>query len=103
EIFADGLLELFKPAVGQLDERVLAVRQSQMELRHSIETLADDLKKIAELQNSKMELEPYLKKLTNARRRVMLANNILQNAQDRLNRLQTHVNKELAKKKALLD
>ena len=40
-----------------------------------------DLKKIAELQGIPIDLEPYVKKLNNSRRRVMLVNNILQNAQ----------------------
>ena len=40
-----------------------------------------DLKKIAELQGIPIDLEPYVKKLNNSRRRVMLINNILQNAQ----------------------
>ena len=38
-----------------------------------------DLKKISEQQQAPVELDPYLKKLNNARRRVMLVNNILQN------------------------
>jgi Snapin/Pallidin len=43
-----------------------------------------DLKKISELQqeqSASIELEPYLKKLNNARRRIVLVNNILQNVQ----------------------
>jgi len=43
-----------------------------------------DLKRISELQQqqgSSLDLEPYLKKLNNARRRVVLVNNVLQNAQ----------------------
>lgn len=40
-----------------------------------------ELKLIAELQDLPVDLESYVKRLSNARRRVMLVNNILQNAQ----------------------
>jgi FtsZ-binding cell division protein ZapB len=106
EALTDGMIGLLQPAVEELDERVLAVRQSQIELRQSIDSLAEDLKKISELQQqqcSGLNLEPYLKKLNNARRRVMLVNNILQNAQERLGKLHFNVSKETARRKALLD
>ena len=40
-----------------------------------------DLHRLCELQEIPVDLEPYVKKLMNSRRRVMLVNNILQNAQ----------------------
>jgi len=40
-----------------------------------------DLHRLSELQEIPVDLEPYVKKLMNSRRRVMLVNNILQNAQ----------------------
>jgi len=43
-----------------------------------------DLKRISELQQQQapsIDLEPHLKKLNNARRRIVLVNNVLQNAQ----------------------
>ena len=40
-----------------------------------------DLRRLSELQELPVDLEPYVKKLMNSRRRVMLVNNILQNAQ----------------------
>ena len=43
--------------------------------------LSLDLHKLQELQEMPLDLEPYVKKLMNSRRRVMLVNNILQNAQ----------------------
>lgn len=106
EHIAGGLIGLLKPAVEELDERVLSVRQSQTELRQSIDSLAEDLKHISELQQqqgSSLDLEPYLKKLNNARRRVVLVNNVLQNAQERLSKLHYSVSKETARRKALLD
>lgn len=103
DAIADGLVDLLKPSVEEIDSRVKTVRESQIELRQQIDLVAEDLKKIAELQGIPIDLEPYVKKLNNSRRRVMLVNNILQNSQDRLNKLYSNVSKETAKQKALVD
>jgi SNARE-associated protein Snapin len=103
EVLADGIVGLLKPAIEEIDERVTAVRESQADLRQHIDSLAEDLKKISELQQIPVDLDPYLKKLSSARRRVMLVNNILQNTQERLSKLHYNVSKETARKKALLD
>lgn len=102
------MIGLLKPAVEELDERVSAVRQSQTELRQNIDSLAEDLKRISDVQQQQqqavnIDVEPYLKKLSNARRRIVLVNNVLQNAQERLNKLHYNVSKETARRKALLD
>ena len=102
KLFADGLFNLLKPAVEELDESVLAVRHSQLELRQQIDSLTEDLKKINEQLQTKFDLEPYLKKLNNARRRIMLVNNIMQNVQERVNRLHSSVLKDVGRKKDLL-
>uniref|UniRef100_A0A6I8PPX5 Biogenesis of lysosome-related organelles complex 1 subunit 7 n=1 Tax=Ornithorhynchus anatinus TaxID=9258 RepID=A0A6I8PPX5_ORNAN len=56
-------------------------RESQVELREQIDNLATELCRINEDQKVALDLDPYVKKLLNARRRVVLVNNILQNAQ----------------------
>jgi len=103
DALAEGLVDLLKPAVEEIDERVRSVRQSQFDLRQNIDSLAEDLKKISEAQPNNVDLDSYIKKLNNSRRRVMLVNNILQNAQDRLSKLHYNVSKETARRKALLD
>uniref|UniRef100_A0A0B8RTM1 SNARE-associated protein Snapin n=1 Tax=Philothamnus irregularis TaxID=1899461 RepID=A0A0B8RTM1_9SAUR len=103
DVFAEGLLEFLRPAVGQLDNHVHAVRESQVELREHIDSLAAELCRINEDQKVALDLDPYVKKLLNARRRVVLVNNILQNAQERLRRLNHSVGKETARRKAFLD
>ncbi|XP_031557104.1 SNARE-associated protein Snapin-like [Actinia tenebrosa] len=103
EALAEGLLHLFQPAIEELDSKVHTVRQSQVELRTQIDTLTEDLHRLQELQEMPLDLEPYVKKLMNSRRRIMLVNNILQNAQERLGRLHQSVTKETAKRKSLLD
>ncbi|TMS18656.1 SNARE-associated protein Snapin [Larimichthys crocea] len=85
---AEGLVDLLKPAIQQLDLHVHSVRESQVELREHIDNLATELCRINEHQKVALDLDPYVKKLLNARRRVVLVNNILQNAQERLRRTQ---------------
>ncbi|XP_077111104.1 SNARE-associated protein Snapin [Ranitomeya variabilis] len=103
DVFAEGLLELLNPAVLQLDSHVHAVRESQVDLREHIDSLASELCRINEDQKVALDLDPYVKKLLNARRRVVLVNNILQNAQERLRRLNHSVAKETARRRAMLD
>ncbi|XP_076353707.1 SNAP associated protein [Tachypleus tridentatus] len=103
DALADGLIELLRPTVEQIDERVKSTRISQMELRQQIDSLAEDLRHVSENQHVPYDLDIYVKKLMNAKRRVMLVSNILQNAQERLNRVHHNVAKETAKRKALLE
>ncbi|PFX18497.1 SNARE-associated protein Snapin-like [Stylophora pistillata] len=101
--FTEGILQMFRPAVEELDNKALSVRKSQVELREQIDKLAQELHRLSELQEFPVDLEPYVKKLMNSRRRVMLVNNIVQNAQERLGRLHQSVTRETAKRKALLE
>ncbi|NXJ99890.1 SNAPN protein, partial [Corythaixoides concolor] len=105
-------------------------RESQVELREHIDSLATgetwefaphplgvcgpldalppsalslELCRINEDQKVALDLDPYVKKLLNARRRVVLVNNILQNAQERLRRLNHSVAKETVRRKAMLE
>ncbi|KAM4549810.1 SNARE-associated protein Snapin [Fundulus diaphanus] len=100
---AEGLLELIRPTIQQLDLHVHSVRESQVELREHIDNLATELYRINEHQKVVLDLDPYVKKLLNARRRVVLVNNILQNAQERLRRLNHNVAKETARRKTMLE
>uniref|UniRef100_A0A8C6UNH3 Biogenesis of lysosome-related organelles complex 1 subunit 7 n=1 Tax=Neogobius melanostomus TaxID=47308 RepID=A0A8C6UNH3_9GOBI len=103
DVLAEGLIDLLKPAIQQLDLHVHSVRESQVDLREHIDNLATELCRINEQQKVALDLDPYVKKLLNARRRVVLVNNILQNAQERLRRLNHNVAKETARRKTMLE
>ncbi|XP_051949075.1 SNARE-associated protein Snapin-like [Xyrauchen texanus] len=103
DALAEGMLDLLRPAVQQIDLHVHSVRESQVELREHIDNLASELCRINEHQKMALDLDPYVKKLLNARRRVVLVNNILQNAQERLRRLHHNVAKETARRKTMLE
>lgn len=121
DTLAEGLMGLIKPTVDQLDERVKATRLkdifqciislfnvfnfriSQIELKQCIESLTEELKKISESQQTQVDLDAYVKKLINAKHRVTVLSNILQNAQDRLNKVHQSIERETVKRKALLE
>lgn len=122
DTLAEGLMGLIKPTVDQLDERVRATRYStnckhrltftlyscffrisQLELKQCIESLSEELKKISESQQTSIDLDAYVKKLINAKQRVTVLTNILQNAQDRLNKVHMSIDKEVVQRKILLE
>ncbi|CAG0884015.1 unnamed protein product [Darwinula stevensoni] len=81
DLLADGIVNMLKPTVDQIEERIKFTRIRQVELHQHIETLLIDLQRISEAQPAPLDFEEYVKKLTNTKRRVMVINNILHNAQ----------------------
>lgn len=103
DTLAEGLMGLIKPTVDQLDERVRTTRISQLELKQRIESLAEELKKISEAQQVTVDLDAYVKKLINAKHRVTVLTNVLQSAQERLNKIHQSIERETVKRKVLLE
>ena len=65
--------------------------------------MTEELLKINEALQCPLELEAYVNKLVNAKRKVIVVSNILQKTQERLNKIHQAVEKETNKRKALLD
>ncbi|XP_072046156.1 SNARE-associated protein Snapin-like isoform X2 [Amphiura filiformis] len=103
DAIAAGILELLKPAVQEVDDRVKSVRESQLELRQQIEDLDEVLKQLSQEREPPVELDAYVKKLMNSKRRIGVVNNIVQNAQERLGRLHFQISRSTAKRKSLID
>ncbi|XP_069676092.1 SNAPIN protein homolog [Periplaneta americana] len=103
DTLAEGLMCLLKPTIDQLDERVRATRISQVELKQQIEGLAEELKKISESQQCPLDLDLYVRKLINAKLKVTVVSNILQTAQDRLNKVHQQIAREQSRRRALLE
>ncbi|XP_072387031.1 SNAPIN protein homolog [Diabrotica undecimpunctata] len=103
DTLAEGLMGLIKPTVDQLDERVRATRISQLELKQCIESLSEELKSISDSQQHSQDLDIYVKKLINAKQRVTVLTNVLQNTQERLNKVHANLDKEVLKRKAVLE
>lgn len=103
DTLAEGLMGLIKPTVDQLDERVRATRISQLELKQCIESLSEELKSISESQQNTVDLDIYVKKLVNAKQRVIVLTNILQSTQERLTKVHNNLDKEILKRKVAVE
>ncbi|XP_035723454.1 SNAPIN protein homolog isoform X2 [Vespa mandarinia] len=103
DALTEGLMSLLKPTVDQLDERIRATRICQIELKQRIESLTDVLTRINEALQSPFETDSYVKKLINAKQKITVVSNILQTTQERINKLHQAVERNTAKRKALLD
>ena len=73
-----------------------------MELRTQIENLSAELSVISQNQQSPIDLESYIKKLLDARKRITIVNSILQNAQVGFIIMRSYNNKEIIHLKKLL-
>jgi len=80
-----------------LENSIKHTRQSQLELKTQIENLAVELNTISKNQQCPIDLESYIKKLLDARRRITTINSVLQNAQDRLNKIHQLSSKEIVR------
>lgn len=74
-----------------------------MELKQCIESLSEELKKVQESQQITIDLDVYVKKLINSKQRVIVIANILQNVQERLNKVHMSIDKETVKRKVILN
>ncbi|XP_063966796.1 SNARE-associated protein Snapin-like [Lytechinus pictus] len=102
DAMAAGIAELLRPAVQEVDERVRVVRESQVELRHKIEELDDALRELCKEKSAPIDLDLYVKKLANCKRRIATVNNIVQNAQDRVMKLDNRVSTVTRKRYRLM-
>ncbi|XP_012266536.1 SNAPIN protein homolog [Athalia rosae] len=103
DALTEGLMGLLKPTVDQLDERIRATRISQIELKQQIESLTEELLKISEALQCPLELDVYVKKLINTKHKVTVVSNILQTTQERLNKVHQAVERNTARRRALLE
>lgn len=78
-------------------------RICQIELKQRIESLTEELQRISEVLQCPLETDSYVKKLINAKHKITIVSNILQSTQERLNKIHQAVEKNTAKRKALLD
>eukprot|EP00096_Caligus_rogercresseyi_P016029 TRINITY_DN8551_c0_g1_i1.p1 TRINITY_DN8551_c0_g1~~TRINITY_DN8551_c0_g1_i1.p1 ORF type:complete len:155 (-),score=54.35 TRINITY_DN8551_c0_g1_i1:262-726(-) len=99
ESLSEGILSLLRPTLTSIDSSVNETRAAQAELKGQIDKLLRDLNEIAAKQNCPLQLEHYVEKLQNSKRKVLVVSNILQAAQERLNRIHALSMKETAAKR----
>lgn len=72
-------------------------------MKDQIVTLQSSLKSLQQQQSCPVDLDSYIVKLGNTRKRVTVVANILTAAQDRLNKVHQNCLKETARRRALLE
>ena len=75
----------------------------QSELKDQIVRLQTNLKTLQQQQSCPVDLDSYVVKLGNTKKRVTVVANILAAAQDRLNKVHQNCLKETAKRRTLLE
>uniref|UniRef100_A0A1B0FR15 SNAPIN protein homolog n=1 Tax=Glossina morsitans morsitans TaxID=37546 RepID=A0A1B0FR15_GLOMM len=103
DILAEGLINLFKPVVEKLDERIQGTRLAQLELKAQLEALSVQLCEIEKAQHNIPEFSNKVKELINVKHKVTVISNILTTSQERLTGLHKLIEKEQRKRQALLD
>ena len=74
----------------------------QVELRAHIDNLAEDLRRISDCRVVPIDLDPYVKRLLNTRRRISNVATLLQSVQERVNKVNYYVNRDKAKKNQMI-
>jgi len=103
DTLAEGLLCLVRPTIDSLEQQVSSTLTAQSELKDQIVTLQSSLKSLQQQQSCPVDLDSYIVKLGNTRKRVTVVANILTAAQDRLNKVHQNCLKETARRRALLE
>ncbi len=103
DTLAEGLIGLLTPTIEHLDQGISGARGAQLELKGQLGQLEAQLQLINEQLDKSVDLEPYVIKLLEAKKKVIVINSMLQEAQDRLNRVHQNCLKETAKRRTLLE
>ena len=78
DTLAEGLIGLLTPSIEHLDQGIANCRSAQLELRDQLGALEAQLLAIDnELQGS-VDLEPYVERLLNTKKKVIVVNSMLQ-------------------------
>ncbi|KAH7728978.1 SNARE-associated protein Snapin [Aphelenchoides avenae] len=96
---SEGIMEMVRPAVLKLDEQVKNTRKSQLLMANQINQLSNFLKHIIDDQPSPVDLDSYVRKLDDSRKRVMNVSARLQQIHERMSQLQRSIARETFKQK----
>ncbi|RHZ56065.1 hypothetical protein Glove_406g37 [Diversispora epigaea] len=95
EKFVKGLSILLKPVIEEMDDRIVAVKTSQLELNKEIERLLAELQIFVEATEAP-PIQPSIQKLAVARRKLANTNQTLKIVHDRVDRMYAQLSKENA-------
>nr|CAD2203402.1 unnamed protein product [Meloidogyne enterolobii] len=94
-----AIMEMIRPAVQNLDNQVKCTRKSQIMLASHIDELSKKLKSIVDEQTLPYDLDIYVRKLEDSRKRMTSVNQRLQSLHTRVSQLQRSAAREISKQK----
>lgn len=103
DTLAEGLVGLLTPSIEHLDQGIAGARDAQVELKDQLSQLESQLVAINSELDKSVDLEPYVIKLLESKKKVVVINSMLQDAQDRLNRVHQNCLKETANRRTFLE
>ncbi|CAK5052283.1 unnamed protein product [Meloidogyne enterolobii] len=95
----EAIMEMIRPAVQNLDNQVKCTRKSQIMLASHIDELSKKLKSIVDEQTLPYDLDIYVRKLEDSRKRMTSVNQRLQSLHTRVSQLQRSAAREISKQK----
>uniref|UniRef100_A0A0N5AVP1 Biogenesis of lysosome-related organelles complex 1 subunit 7 n=1 Tax=Syphacia muris TaxID=451379 RepID=A0A0N5AVP1_9BILA len=99
---SEGLMDIMKPAVERLDAQILATKSSQYYLNQSIQELAEYLKEVSNKKQAPFDLDVYVRKLDDSKKRIATVATLLQNLHERLGKLQRKIAREVYSQKQVI-
>jgi len=103
DTLAEGLIGLLTPSIENLDQGITGAREAQVELKEQLSQLETQLTTINQELDKSADLEPYVIKLLESKKKIIVINSMLQDAQDRLNRVHQNCLQETTKRRTLLE
>jgi len=101
---SETIMELVQPTVCKLDEQIKNTRKSQLLLANQIDVFSNFLKQIADDRlMMPYDLESYVSKMDESRKRVLSLSTRLHNIHDRMSQIQRGLARESFKKKQELN
>ena len=82
---------------------ITGAREAQIELKEQLTQLETQLAVINQELDKSADLEPYVIKLLESKKKIIVVNSMLQDAQDRLNRVHQNCLQEPSKRRTLLE
>ena len=86
-----------------LSSGITGAREAQIELKEQLTQLETQLAVINQELDKSADLEPYVIKLLESKKKIIVINSMLQDAQDRLNRVHQNCLQETSKRRTLLE
>ena len=103
DTLAEGLIGLLTPSIESLDLGITGAREAQIELKEQLSQLESQLTSINQKLDKSGDLEPYVIKLLESKKKIVVINSMLQDAQNRLNRVHQNCLQETSKRRTLLE